>query len=118
MRNQRGFAAIESIGTLAFAVIAIGAGCVFTYSAFAHQWLKHAAYEASICLSTPATSSECETALRRTTQTALPVGKLETISLSRSRTSVKTQLHWRLNKEVVLAIDDVRSVPLLGKSRP
>lgn len=116
MRNQAGFAAIEAIGTIAFAVVALGAGCVFTYAAFAHQWLKHAAYEASICLSTPATSSECESALRRTTQTALPIGKLENVSLSRSRTNVKTQLHWRLNKEVVLAIDDVRSVPLLGKN--
>jgi hypothetical protein len=118
MRNQHGFAVVESLGTVAFAFVALTAGCVFAYAAFAHQWLKHAAYEASICLSTPATTLECERGLRQTTRTALPIGKIENINLSRSRTNVKTQLRWRLNSEVVLAIDDVRSVPLLGKRAP
>lgn len=117
-RDQNGFAAVESLGTLAFAVVALTAGGLISYAAFARQWLKHAAYETSICLSTPAPASSCETSLRQTTRQALPVGKLEAVSLTRNRASVKTRLRWRLNGEVVLAIDDVRSLPLLGKRTP
>ena len=118
MRNESGFAVVESLATTAFAFVAISAGCTFAYYAFAHQWLKHAAYETSICLSTPAPRYECESRLRRSTQTALPIGKLENISLSRSRTNVTSKLRWSLNSDVKLAIDDVRSVPLLGRSAP
>jgi hypothetical protein len=118
MRNQNGFAAIESLGTLAFAVVALTAGGLISYSAFAHQWLKHAAYETSICLSTRAPASICETSLRQTTRQALPIGQLESVSLTRTRASVKTRLRWRLSGEVVLAIDDARALPLLGRRAP
>ncbi len=115
MRDQRGFALVESLGTLAFAVVAVTAGATVTYASFAHQWLKHAAYESSICLSTSAPASECEATLRKTTHTALPIGRLERVTVSRNRTSVKTELRWHLIDGVVLAFDDVRSIPLLGK---
>ncbi len=113
--NERGFALVESVGTLLFASLALGGGLILVYTAFAHQWLKHAAYETSICLSTPALVSTCESDLRDSTSRALRVGDLENVYLSRSRTNVKTQFHWRLNSGLVLAIEDVRSVPLLGK---
>jgi|GEM_PF-6199086 len=115
LENERGFALVESIGTLVFASLALGGGLIVVYVSFAHQWLKHAAYETSICLSTPAIVSTCERGLRDSTSRALPVGSIEKVYLSRSRTNVKTRFHWRLNNEIVLAVEDVRSVPLLGK---
>jgi hypothetical protein len=115
--NQRGFALVESLGTLAFAAIALTAGTMIAYVSFAHLWLKHAAYETSICLSTPATAARCKSDLMRATARALPLGRLENSALKRSKNKVETKLLWSVAGGISLSIEDVRPLPLLGPER-
>lgn len=113
--DQRGFALVESLGSLGLAAVALVAGLTLVYFGFAHTWLKRVAYKTSICLSTPMSSQQCERELRASVESALPVGRLQDVLLTRGRASVKTQFRWSLNSGLVLAVEDARSVPLLGR---
>ncbi len=114
IRNSDGFALIEFIATMTFCLAALSVMLFATYAAFSRLWLNRAAYEASICLSTPAVVFSCEKALRESTAKALPVGRIEAVSLSRRSHEVQTRFRWRLNSEFFLSIEDIRHVPLLG----
>ncbi len=110
-----GFAMIESLATMAFCSVALAGGLTVTYVAFARMWLKRVSYEASICLSTPEPAYNCEKRLRQGTAEALPVGRIENVLLSRSRSSVETRFQWSLG-EFKMRFLDQRPLPLLGPS--
>lgn len=112
--DQRGFALVESIATLTFCSAALLVMLSTTYAAFAKMWLDRAAYETSICLSTPATTLICERTLRETTAQALPIGHVENVILSRGRHEVQTHFRWRFTPALALRVEDIRAVPLLG----
>jgi hypothetical protein len=114
IRCEGGSALVETISTLFFASVVLTSGLIAVYMAVAHLWLKRAAYETSICLSTSQSKLNCETQLRQTTSQALPVGHLMNIRLSRSRGEVKTRFAWLLDGPMEMTIDSTLSLPLVG----
>lgn len=116
IKNQMGFAMIESLATLAFCSVALAGGLTVSYVSFARVWLKRGAYEASICLSTPEPTYNCEKRLRESTAAALPVGRIENVLLSRSRTSVESRFQWSMSGFKMRFLDQ-RPLPLLGPTR-
>ena len=117
LRCRRGSVLIEASVTLAFSAAAIASGLAVSYASFARFWLSRAAYETSICLSTPAPTSVCEQSLRRTTTRVLPIGTIDSVVLSRTRDEVQTRFQWRMNSDFVLKIHDVEKLPLLGPTK-
>jgi hypothetical protein len=113
-KGEQGFALVESISTIAFAALALTGGLTMTYVSFARLWLNRAAYETSICLSTPVSNSKCKTQLEQSTAQALPIGTLENVLLNRRHDSVETKVRWRLARGIRLAIEDHRPLPLIG----
>ncbi len=116
IQNQNGLALIESLATMAFCSVALVGGLTVTYVSFARVWLNRASYEASVCLSTPETTYNCEKALRESTARALPVGHIDSILLSRYRNSVETRVQWSVS-EFKMKFLDRRPIPLLGPSK-
>lgn len=116
MNNQRGFALVEGLSSILFCIVALTGGLSVTYVSFARVWLKRAAYEASVCLSTPETTFNCEQDLRNSTAKALPIGRIDYLLCTRGRDQAFTRLRWKLNSSFELRIDDRRPIPLLGPS--
>lgn len=118
--NNRGFAMIESLIALTFAVAFLSGGLSLAYFALSRSWLNRAAYETSICLSTSLPASQCEAELRRQARQSLPIGNISYVSLKRARSFVETKVTWRLGVSGAfqdLEIHDRRTLPLLGASR-
>lgn len=113
--NNRGSALIESLGTLALTSAVLAGGLTVSYASYARMWLKHAAYETSICLSTSETTYNCEQKLRKAAAIAVPTGQIENFVPTRARTSVTTRFDWRLNKALSLKFVDTRPLPLIGE---
>ncbi len=114
IRRDRGSALVETISTLFFASVVLTSGLVAVYMSIAHLWLRRAAYETSICLSTTQSKLNCETQLRNTTSQALPVGRLVTVQLSRRHNEVETRVRWQLDGPMEMTIASRLPVPLAG----
>ena len=113
-RDERGSVTVETTVAIIFATVVLTGGLVVSYAAFAKSWVERSSYEASICLATEATTSTCETRLRRDIEQALPLGQIETIQLRRSKSQVSVRGVWCLGPSIRIHLNDDRSLPLRG----
>lgn len=107
---------MESLATLTFAVAALTGGASLSYAAFSRLYLKHAAYELAICLSTPQSIYQCERTFRSDVAQALPIGRIETLRSARDQAHVEIRGRFKISDRFLIPIDDVRSLPLLTDS--
>jgi hypothetical protein len=112
--NERGFALIESMGALGFVVLLVVTGLGVAYFSFARVYLDRTVYEAAICLATTATKSSCESSLRKSVSSALPLGEIGQLNLNRAFAEVDAHLTWKVNS-LELRINKSLQLPLLSQ---
>ncbi|RYZ75560.1 MAG: hypothetical protein EOP05_07495 [Proteobacteria bacterium] len=117
VRNEKGFALVESVSGLMFALVFVGGGLSLSYAFVANLWIRHAAYEASICLSTSQPRFQCERKLRSSISDVLKVGSVIFVRLTRTPNLVHTSVFWKIPGGFEFTVENSQSLPLLGGKR-
>jgi hypothetical protein len=112
-RSEHGSVAIEAAVALSALATLISGGLALSYFLFAKIWLQHSAYEASICLSTPAFESSCESKMKDSVGAALPIGELNYAQLGRNQLETSVSLTWKIADGIEIHIEDHRTLPLM-----
>ena len=111
--SQSGSVALETTIALSTLVTLISGGLALSYFIFAKVWLAHAAYEASICLSTPEFEAECEGKLKNQISGALPIGEVGRTQLMRNPIETSVSFTWSVANGIAIRIEDHRDLQLV-----
>jgi len=113
-RTERGATVIEAVVALSVLAAVITTGFAIMYLAFARVWIERCSYEATICLASSKSEAGCERRLRRDIQTALPIGDLTHISLSRTDDRASVNVRFAMSGSEVIRHRDSRALPLIA----
>ena len=111
-RNQKGTAALESTFAISVLVPIVISGFTVIYFSFARVWLDRSGYEALICLSTQASQQDCEKNFRRQVDSALPIGSLSNVRLTRTKLRAEIDLRFAVADQNVIHLHVSQTLPL------
>lgn len=110
--RQRGGAAIESLIAMTAISLLVSGGLAVILLTFARVWIGHASYEALICISTSAPIPTCEADIRRKIHSALPFGRLHSLTLSRRPKAAAIEVRFSLGGKLILRHQDSLRLPV------
>lgn len=114
LRNECGFALVESVSGLMFSLVFVSGGLALSYAFVANLWIKSAAYEASICLATSQSQFACERKLRTSIADVLKVGHVISLQMQKTQNSVETKVRWKIPGGYEFTVENSQKLPLLG----
>ena len=106
---------IEAALALAAFTGMITAALFTVYVGFLSVWIDREAYEALVCLGSLSQVYQCESELRKGIETALPIGDLANLHVSRTPANASVSLQFKIGDKDILSWSDSRSLPLGGR---
>jgi hypothetical protein len=110
--GAKGTALVESAVAMSALALMTSATVATLYVSFARVWIERSAYEGAICLAGTTTVHACESRLRRGVGSALPIGSLSNVNLSRTSRTATVKMRFKVGERSLIHEEKILALPL------